>query len=158
MFGERSPKAFGMDNGGTVSLDISSLRVVNSTHNNCSHIEELFHLDVYVLNDEEYGIISNVDYDSNYCHNEFSEQFQIENCWYFTTSTLKFAIPINGSYSAAQSVAEGSYHILMVNPCNITYSVSVECMEQTLSLSLSLSLSLCARIWSLSENGDFCIF
>merc|ERR1712062_548871 len=93
-------------------------------YNNCSHIEDLFHLDIYILNSGQYESIASTDYDANYCHDEFSSQFQIQNCWYFTLAAQKYAIPINGSYKSSHSVVQGEYYIFVVNPCNITYKIS----------------------------------
>merc|ERR1719242_1581775 len=124
LFGETTSGAFGLENGATVSIDISTLKLIDDTFNNCSHIEDLFHLDIYILNSDQYESIASTDYDANYCHDEFSSQFQIQNCWYFTLAAQKYAIPINGTYKSSHTIAEGDYYVFVVNPCNITYQIS----------------------------------
>lgn len=127
--GTHSQGPFSMASGGTVSVDISSTTLIDSTHQTCKHMTSMFYLQLYVLNDDEFQEVNNEkDYTALNCYNEHSGSFQLENCWYYQKATQKYAIPISdpsGLHTVHTINYPSSYHLLLVNPCKVTYSIDV---------------------------------
>ena len=127
LFAEANPGPFSMEAGGTISIDVTSTKLVDVNDKTCPHISSIYHLEIYVVNDNEFGSIDNGDsYTEYHCYDEYGSNFNVQNCWYYKKATKKFFIPINSTLTTVNTINyASSYHILIVNPCKITYKINV---------------------------------
>ena len=117
-----------MESGGTISIDISSTKLIDTKSKTCPHITSTFYIEIYVVNEEEFSIIHNTDdYTENDCYDIDSETFDsFENCWYYKKATQKFFIPINNSLTTINTINYSSlYRVIIINPCRVEYSIKV---------------------------------
>eukprot|EP01083_Nonionella_stella_P236409 830351_1 len=76
LFAEQNPGPFAMHDGGTISIDITSTKLLNIKDQECPKINNIFYLEIYILNEEEFSIINNDDYKSLNCYDVTSGSFQ----------------------------------------------------------------------------------
>ena len=125
-FGEDTLKPFSMEAGGTISVDISSTKLIDAQNQTCTREQNIYFIEIYLMNEDEFDRINLDTYNQHNCYDELDGSFDAQNCWYFTKATQKFFIPLNQSLTTTKTINIASkYRILIVNPCKTTYHINV---------------------------------